>query len=156
MHWPAHFEAESEAGLQKPTRGCSARDHFHHDRAKTAQAQPTPTPFPLPTFQARDCHYVDSPFVIENNLYIVQRTFTDPNNPLAGGGAYWDFFVSSEDDYLISGKVGMYDGGSNSFYLQVDNQPDNTMQFMSQAFTTGREYRYVTWPIRLAHRIFFT
>ena len=112
----------------------------------TAQPQPTPTPFPLPIFQARDCHYVDPPFVIENNLFIVQRTFTDPNNPLAGGGAYWDFLVPSEGDYVIRGKVGMYDDGSNSFYLQVDGQPDTTMQFTSQQFTTGRQYRYVTWP----------
>ena len=116
----------------------------------TPTATPTPTPTPTPTatptgdisFPATS-GIITSPFVINGDSTISQPVETLV--PAQGGRALYTFNVTTPGDYVMSAMVNCPDGGSNSFFVNIDAEPSTAMVWHIPV-TQGLESRTVTWP----------
>ena len=115
----------------------------------TATATPTATPTPTPTatptgdisFPATS-GIITSPFVINGDSTISQPVET--LDPAQGGRALYTFNVTTPGDYVMSAMVNCPDGGSNSFFINIDAEPSTAMVWHIPV-TSGLESRTVTW-----------
>lgn len=108
----------------------------------TPTPPPTPTPTPLGLSFNSTEGTVTSPFAVNSDNSISQASDTD--DPQQGGKAAYGFSVTSAGDYTILSTVNCPDGGSNSFFVDLDGEPVATMVWQVPV-TSGFESRAVTW-----------
>jgi len=65
-------------------------------------------------------------------------------DPTQGGEATYDFVISDAGTYMIAAVVNCPDGGSNSFFVNIDGEPTNSM-IWDVSPTSGFETRAVMW-----------
>lgn len=83
---------------------------------------------------------ITAPFVLTNGI-ISQPEQTEVAE---GGKAIFNFTLTNAGNYLITGLVNAVDESSNSFFVNVDAQPDDLMIWDIDV-TTGFEERTVNW-----------
>jgi hypothetical protein len=84
---------------------------------------------------------VSAPLVLKDGA-ISQPHQTDV---AAGGRAIFNFSVAKDGDYVIQAVVNAPDEDSNSFYLNIDAQPEDPLMIWDIAVTKGFEERIVSW-----------
>lgn len=85
---------------------------------------------------------ISAPFTIADG-YIYQPLQTDVTN---GGRAVYDFAITNAGSYGIAALVNTPNGSSNSFYVNIDEEPqDPSMTWDILPPTVGFEYRLVRW-----------
>jgi hypothetical protein len=120
----------------------------------TATPTPTPTPPPLalPTWKST-AGTITAPFVDNGDDTISQAIQT--TNPLDGGKADYFFIVPNPAPslgYTIAALVNCADGGSNSFFVNIDSEPNIDNNEWDIPVTTGLQSREVTlYPETNAH-----
>jgi hypothetical protein len=62
-----------------------------------------------------------------------------------GGKAVFDFTISNAGDYVIHALVNATAEDANSFYLNIDGQPEDPLMIWDIDPTTGFEDRVVSW-----------
>jgi len=62
-----------------------------------------------------------------------------------GGNAVFTFTVTNEGDYVITAQVNAPDDSSNSFFMNMDAQPEDPTMIWDIDVTTGFEARTVSW-----------
>jgi len=104
---------------------------------------PPPTTFPLMdglSFNA-DLGQIEAPFIIDNTLvYQPSQTSGVENGGLAG----YSFEITQAGHYRIIFMTDAFDGGSDSFYVNVDAEPVLADVFHIVPLTSGIEARYVS------------
>lgn len=111
---------------------------FAADAAKKEVPPPAAAAKPgeIPAAQAK----VTQPMVLhEGAISQAERT------ELEGGKAVFEFTVPKDGDYVIHAMVNAADDDSNSFFLNVDAPPEETMIWDIDEFTNGFEERVVNW-----------
>jgi len=113
-------------------------------------ATPTSTPTTIPTLEpilVFSCEAEDgmitSPFVA-NNGYVYQPIWTE-QDPALGGRAVYNFSIDSPGDYVIKAVVKAPNEGSNSFFVNIDDEPVNPTMIWDIEPTNGFEERTVSW-----------
>jgi len=81
------------------------------------------------------------PFVASNG-HIYQTLQTRANN---GGQAVYDFAITNVGSYVIQAVVDAPNTGANSFYVNIDAQPQDPTMIWDVPVTTGFEQRMVSW-----------
>ena len=85
---------------------------------------------------------ISAPFVISNST-IYQTTSTGVAN---GGRASYSFMITDADEYAIEASVSAPSTNENSFYVNVDAEPQEpSMEWNINPLTHGFEVRLVTW-----------
>ena len=84
---------------------------------------------------------VTAPLVLTNG-YIEQPEQTELPE---GGKAAYDFTITNAGNYLIQAMVDAPAEDSNSFYVNVDTQPEDPAMIWDIDPTTGFEERTVSW-----------
>jgi len=84
---------------------------------------------------------ITAPLVLTNGI-ISQPDRTDLPE---GGKAVYAFTITNAGNYLIKGIVNAPDEESNSFYVNVDAQPEDPMMIWDIEVTNGFEERTVNW-----------
>jgi hypothetical protein len=102
-------------------------------------AGPAPTEASL-SFSAAS-GIVTSPFVVANG-YIYQPVLTGATN---GGQAVYNFVITNAGSYVIQALVNAPDTGANSFYVNIDAQPQDPTMIWDIPVTTGFEQHAVSW-----------
>ena len=108
----------------------------------TPTPAPTPTPVPVGVGFSSTTGTISAPFVINSDDTISQSVLTA--EPSQGGKAVYQFNAPSSGDYVVSAKVNSPDGGSNSFFVNIDAEPSTAMVW-DIPITSGLETRNVTW-----------
>lgn len=104
---------------------------------KTAPANPSPVVLTVPASDAT----VTAPLVLTNGI-ISQPDTTE----LADGGkAVFVFTVTNAGNYLISAVVNAQDEGSNSYFVNVDANPEDPVMIWDIEVTDGFENRTISW-----------
>jgi hypothetical protein len=85
---------------------------------------------------------VTAPFLITNG-YVYQPIAT----PVVadGGRAAYDFSLASAGTYVVSATVSAPDGGANSFFVNMDAEPQSPYMIWDVPITAGFEQRLVSW-----------
>lgn len=111
--------------------------------AATVIPTPTPTPTATPLGTSFDANQgvITAPFVV-NGITISQTILT--TDPTQGGRAAYTFNVPSLGDYFLSAIVNCPDEGSNSLFVNIDNEPTTTMTWHIPV-TSGFETRVASW-----------
>lgn len=104
--------------------------------AAAATNQPLPVAV-LPVSAAT----VTAPLVLTNGI-LSQPDMTGVED---GGKAVFTFAVTNEGDYTITGQVNAPDDSSNSFYINLDAQPEDPTMIWDVEVTDGFETRTVNW-----------
>jgi len=121
----------------------------------TPTSTPTPTPLELPTWHATD-GTISAPFVVNADNSVSQPVETF--DPQQGGKAIYYFRVpdpANASGYTISAMVDCFDGGSNSFYVAVDGEPDAITNVWGPIpLTNGLEPRPVFWEPNTSAQVF--
>ena len=118
-----------------------AADAQETTKAATETAAPTnAAAAPVVTLQAADAT-VTAPLVLTNG------SFSQPDTTeLAGGGkAIFTFAITNEGDYVITAQISAPDEGSNSFFINVDADPQDPLMVWDIDVTSGYETRTVSW-----------
>ena len=84
---------------------------------------------------------VSAPLVLTNGV-ISQPDQTEIDG---GGKAIFTFTITNEGDYIITAQVSAADEASNSFFVNVDAQPEDPMMIWDIDVTSGFETRTVSW-----------
>jgi hypothetical protein len=84
---------------------------------------------------------VSAPLVLTNG-FISQPDTTDVND---GGKAIYDFAITNAGNYVIRAVVNAPDENANSFFVNVDTQPEDPAMIWDIEVTTGFEERTVNW-----------
>lgn len=84
---------------------------------------------------------VTAPLVLTNGV-ISQPEQTELGE---GGKAVFTFTVTNEGDYVITAQVNAPDEASNSFFVNVDAQPEDPTMIWDIDVTSGFETRTVSW-----------
>ena len=84
---------------------------------------------------------VSAPFVLKDGI-ISQPEQTEVS---AGGKAVFEFTVAKAGDYEIRAMVNAPDEDSNSFFLNVDAQPEDPLMIFDLEVTNGFEERTANW-----------
>ena len=84
---------------------------------------------------------VKAPFILTNG-YIYQA---EQNDIATDGKATYTFAIATEGDYVIKGMVNAPDDSANSFYVNVDAQPEDPLAIWDISPTSGFEERVVNW-----------
>jgi len=125
------------------TNGSTATVAFTGGTGATANVSGTataPPPGDNITFQAPS-GILQSPLIATNG-YIYQPLQTDVTS---GGQALYNFNLLNAGDYVIQALVNAPDNGANSFYVNIDAQPQDPTMIWDVALTTGFERRTVSW-----------
>lgn len=86
---------------------------------------------------------ITAPFVVSNG-FVSQAVWTA--NPGAGGRAAYRFQVDQPGDYAVRAVVDAPDGGSNSFFVNLDAEPTGeSMVWSITPHTVGPEMRWFNW-----------
>lgn len=109
----------------------------------------TPTNTPGLVFAAQ-LGQIAAPFVtastvvngITNNYIYQPLQSTEVTN---GGSATYNFTISNDASYVIQAFVNAPDGGVNSFFVSIDDQPQNPSMVWDVTPTSGFEQRFVSW-----------
>lgn len=84
---------------------------------------------------------VSAPFVLKDEA-VSQPAQTE----VAGGGkAVFTFSVPKDGNYVIHALVNAPDEDSNSFFLNIDGQPEDPLMIWDMEVTKGFEERIVSW-----------
>ena len=95
---------------------------------------------PIATFPM-SAGVISAPFVLTNGC-ISQPEQTE----VAGGGkAIFSFTVTNAGNYVIVGLANAPEEDANSFYVNIDAQPEDPMMIWDIDVTTGFEERIVNW-----------
>lgn len=108
------------------------------------KAAPPPTPsevtpdaLTLPASEA----VVSAPLILKDGA-ISQPEQTE----VAGGGkAVFNFTIATAGDYVMQAVVNAPGEDANSFYVNVDTQPEDPVMIWNIAVTNGFEARTVSW-----------
>jgi len=84
---------------------------------------------------------VSPPFVITNDC-VVQPAHSGLTN---GGCAVYTFTLATPGDYEVRAKVFAPDEESNSFYVNIDGEPQDPEMIWDIAVTNGVAERAITW-----------
>jgi hypothetical protein len=84
---------------------------------------------------------VTGPFVMTNGT-ISQMLQRDINE---SGKAVFSFSVTNAGDYLVKAQVKAPEEDANSFFLNIDAQPEDPTMIWDVEVTTGWETRTVNW-----------
>jgi len=84
---------------------------------------------------------ITAPFFATNG-YISQ---TNETTVTTGGRAAFNFAVSTAGNYVIQTKVNAPDGGANSFFVNINAEPQNPNMIWDVPTTVGFEKRTVSW-----------
>jgi hypothetical protein len=83
-----------------------------------------------------------APLVLTNGYFFLAAE----QQEVAGGGkAVFNFSVTNAGNYVIETLVSAPDGSSNSFYVNIDAQPEDPEMIWDIDLTTGFEERVVSW-----------
>ena len=91
----------------------------------------------LPVTEAK----ITSPFVLKDGA-ISQPETTEVKG---GGRAVFTFKVAEAGEYVIHGTVKAPDEDSNSFYLNIDAEPEDPLTIWDLEVTNGFEERVSNW-----------
>lgn len=84
-----------------------------------------------------------SPFVVDSG-YVYQPIWTE-QDPALGGRAVYNFSIETSGDYVIEAVVKASNEGSNSFFVNIDDEPVNPIMIWDIEPTNGFEERIVSW-----------
>jgi hypothetical protein len=84
---------------------------------------------------------VTAPLVLTNGI-ISQPEQTELD---AGGKAIFQFSITNEGDYIFTAMINAPDEASNSFFVNVDANPEDPLMIWDMDVTTGFEERTVSW-----------
>jgi hypothetical protein len=84
---------------------------------------------------------ITAPFVATNG-YIYQASRTSVTN---GGRATFDFTITTGAPYFIGVLVNAPKDGSNSIYINIDDDPEDPTMISDIDVTTGFEQRFLKW-----------
>jgi uncharacterized cupredoxin-like copper-binding protein len=84
---------------------------------------------------------VTAPLVLTNGI-ISQPEQTELD---AGGKAIFTFTITNEGDYIFTAMINAADESANSFFVNVDANPEDPMMIWDMDVTTGFEERTVGW-----------
>ena len=84
---------------------------------------------------------ISAPFVLTNGI-ISQPEQTEVAE---GGKAIYNFAITNAGDYVIKATVNAPDESSNSFFVNVDSQPEDPLTIWDIDVTSGFEERTVNW-----------
>jgi hypothetical protein len=112
----------------------------------TAQSSLTVGVEPAPmaggaTIQASSA-VISAPFVLTNG-YIYEATQT--TDPTTGGRAAFTFTVTNAGAYVIQALVNAASDAANSFYVNIDAEPQDPTMIWDIPITSGFEQRMVSW-----------
>ncbi len=93
-----------------------------------------------PTLSMADAA-VTAPFVMKDGA-ISQQNQTEVSG---GGKAVFTFMVAQAGNYVIHAMVNAPDEDSNSFFLNIDAQPEDPLMIWDMDVTKGFEERIVSW-----------
>lgn len=117
--------------------------------AQEIKTNSTPEPTPavvtntlaiLPTLHAKDAKLTAPMTLIDDALS--QPMTTDLK---AGGKVVFEFNIPETGDYIFSTVVNATDEGSNSFYVNVDDQPEDPAMVWDIPVTIGFDERKIGW-----------
>ena len=77
------------------------------------------------------------------NSYISQTVQT--TSITNGGSASFAFTITNAGDYVIQALVNAPNSGANSFYVNVDSQPQDPLMIWDVTLTSGFEQRLIRW-----------
>jgi hypothetical protein len=103
--------------------------------AAAAKADPNAIALPL------DKAVLKAPFVLKDGV-LSQPDTTDVKG---GGQAVFTFTITKAGDYMIDGLVDAKDDDSNSFFINIDAQPEEPLMIWDHEHTMGFELRTVCW-----------
>jgi hypothetical protein len=86
---------------------------------------------------------ITAPFVVGSSNVISQPFET--NNPAQGGSAVYNFQVTTAGDYAVQAIVNAPSQASNSFFVNIDSQPQDPFMVWHIPVTSGLETRTVSW-----------
>ncbi len=99
-------------------------------------------PSPLPGLNWEAEHgEITAPFAVLNGI-VSQNVLT--SNPADGGRALYRFTILEAGNYNIKAVVNAADANSNSFFVNMDTEPDISM-IWDVPMTNGFEERFVSW-----------
>ena len=84
---------------------------------------------------------ISGPFVLKDGA-ISQPATTGASD---GGRAVFTFKVAKAGDYVVAGLVNAQDEDSNSFYLNIDAEPEDPLMIWDLEVTSGFEERVSNW-----------
>jgi hypothetical protein len=84
---------------------------------------------------------ITNPFLITNG-YIYQATKTGVTN---GGRASYSFSITNTGNYVIQAMANGTSKTSNSFYVNIDAEPQDPSMIWQIPFTAGFESQMVSW-----------
>jgi hypothetical protein len=111
--------------------------HRYPRRFYRASMQPGSASIPLPATSG----VITPPFISISN-YIYQTNETVLAN---GGRAVYDFTITNAGTYVIETVVNAAHEGANSFFLNIDAEPQDPYMVWDIPVTTGFEPRVVGW-----------
>jgi len=95
---------------------------------------------PIATLQV-SAATISKPFVVTNDA-VSQPEETDMKS---AGKAVFNFSVTNAGDYIIRAMVNAPEESANSFYINVDVQPEDPMGIWDMEVTEGFQERTVSW-----------
>ena len=104
------------------------------------QASPTAPSVTVPVISVAEAT-VSAPFVVKDGA-ISQPSQTELGE---GGKAVFRFSVAKAGRYVIHAVVNAPDEDTNSFFLNIDAQPEDPLMIWDVAVTSGFEERVVSW-----------
>jgi len=106
----------------------------------TVGVEVPPPPAGTLTFQA-GAGTVTAPFFVDSGS-ILQTVDTDV---ATGGKAIYQFTLTNSGDYVLRAVVDAPDTAANSFYVNIDGQPQDPQMIWDVSTTSGFEQRIVSW-----------
>lgn len=85
---------------------------------------------------------INQPFMVEDE-YIYQTVET--GNPSQGGRASYKFSIVEPGDYVVRAVVDASSVGSDSFFVNIDGEPESPNMIWDIKLTKGFEERTVSW-----------
>lgn len=85
---------------------------------------------------------ITTPFTLTNG-YLFQDVLTA--DPTVGGRVAFTFMVTNAGSYVIKAIVNGADGGANSFFVNLDAEPQDPTMIWDFPETSGFESRLVSW-----------
>lgn len=110
------------------------------ESALSVGVEASPPPAGTLTFAAGS-GILTAPFAMASG-YVSQSVETGVTN---GGQAVYGFTTTNSGDYVIQALVNAANDGANSFYVNIDGQPQDPDMICDLPLTTGFEQRIVSW-----------
>jgi hypothetical protein len=129
---------------QAPTPTATQRAMATPTPQPTDTPGPTPVPTPLPglSWEAEDGQ-VSAPFTVSGG-YVFQPT-SNYGDVGSGGRASYRFDLNEPGEYVVKAVVDALDDSSNSFYVNIDAEPQDPAMIWDIKLTNGFEARTISW-----------